>query len=149
MQLPEGKEVRFCPNCGEPLVPQAVRDKTVIAEFHYWDYEEFSGTAMKRRPQIITGELENIAREFNVKVDVKKAAAQYFAPGRIGWRLPKYSRVGIQVSGERSDDVKSCIGKIFLLYGRPDEVPRAMFGSKRDGKKIIDELLRESNLGKG
>lgn len=47
MQLPEGEDVRFCPNCGALLVPQAVQVKVIIAEFHYWDYGEFSRTAMK------------------------------------------------------------------------------------------------------
>jgi DNA-directed RNA polymerase subunit M/transcription elongation factor TFIIS len=142
IELPEGGDARFCPNCGALLVPQAVQDKVIIAEFHYWDYGEFSRTAMKPRPEIKTEELEKIAREFNVKVEAKKTAASYFAPGRIGYRLPRYRKVEIQVSGEQPDDIKTCVSRIFLLYGRPDEVPSALSGGKKAGKKIIDELLR-------
>lgn len=142
MQLPEDKDARFCPNCGALLVPQVVQDKVIIAEFYYWDYGEFSRTSMKPRPEIKIEELEKIAREFNVKVEAKKTAASYFTPGRIGYRLPSYHRVEIQVSGERPDAVKICVSRIFQLYGRPDEVPAAFLGGKKAGKKIIDELLR-------
>jgi len=146
MQLPEGEDVRFCPNCGALLVPQAVQAKMIIAEFHYWDYGEYSRTAMETRPEIKTEELEKIAREFNVKVEAKKVTATYSTPGRIGYRLPSYRRVDIQVSGERPDAVKTCVGRIFLLYGRPDEAPAALSGGKKAGKKIIDELLREFSV---
>ena len=142
-QLPEGGDVRFCPNCGALLVPQAGQVKAIIAEFHYWDYGEYSRMAMKSRPEIKTEELGKISREFNVKIEAKKVIATYFAPGRIGYRLPRYRRVDIQVSGEQPDDVKTCVGRIFLLYGRPDEVPAALSGGKKAGKRIIDELLRE------
>jgi len=148
MRLPEGGDVKFCPSCGALLVPQAVQDKVIIAEFHYWDYGEFSRTAMKPRPEIRTEELDKIAREFNVKVEAKKAAASYFAPSRIGMRVPRYSRVEIQVSGEQSDAIKSCVSRIFMIYGRPDGVPTALSGGKKAGKKIIDELLKEFNEGK-
>jgi DNA-directed RNA polymerase subunit M/transcription elongation factor TFIIS len=148
MQLPEGGDVKFCPNCGALLVPQAVQDKLIIAEFHYWDYAEFSKTAMKPRPEIKTEELEKIAREFNVKVEAKKAAASYFTPSRIGMRIPSYNRIEIQVSGEQPDAIKSCVGRIFMLYGQPDGVSTALSGGKKAGKKIIDELLREFNEGK-
>ena len=148
MQLPEGGDVKFCPNCGALLVSQAVQDKVIIAEFHYWDYGEFSRTAMKPRPEIKTEELEKIAQESNVKVEAKKATASYFTPGRIGMRIPSYNRVEIQVSGEQPDAIKSCVGRIFMLYGQPDGVPTALSGGKKAGKKIIDELLRESNEGK-
>jgi hypothetical protein len=151
MRLPEDKEARFCTNCGALLVPQAVQVKVIIAEFHYWDYGEFSITAMKPRPEIKTEELEKIAQEFNVKFDAKKVAAYYFRLRVIfsPYKLRgSHSRVEIQVSGERPDDVKTCVGRIFLLYGRPDKVPAALSGSKKAGKKIIDELLREFNEGK-
>jgi len=148
MQLPEGEDVRFCSNCGALLAPQAGQVKMIIAEFHYWNYDEYSRTAMKPRPEIKTEELEKIAREFKVKVEVKKVTATYSTPGRIGYRLPSYRRVDIQVSGERPDDVKTCVGRIFLLYGRPDEVPAALLGGKKAGKKIIDELLREFSESK-
>lgn len=148
MRLPEDEDVRFCPNCGALLIPQAGQVKVIIAEFHYWDYGEFSRTAMETRPEIKTEELEKIAREFNIKVEAKKVTAAYSTPGRIGYRLPNYSRVDIQVSGERPDAVKTCVGRIFLLYGRPDEVPAALLGGKKAGRKIIDELLREFNEGK-
>jgi hypothetical protein len=148
MRLPEGEEVKFCPNCGVPLITQAGQVKVIIAKFHYWDYNEYSRTAMKSRPEIKIEELEKIARELNVKVEAKKVTTAYSGPGRIGYRLPSYRRVDIQISGERADDVKTCVGRIFLLYGRPDEVPVALLGSKKAGKKIIDELLREFSEGK-
>ena len=136
MQLPEGGDAKFCPNCGALLVPQAVQDKVIIAEFHYWDYGEFSRTAMKPRPEIKTEELEKIAREFNVKVEAKKAAASYFTPSRIGWRIPSYSRVEIQVSGEQPDAVKTCVGRIFMLYGQPDGYLQHYQAVRRLGKKL-------------
>ena len=119
-----------------------------MAEFHYWDYGEYSQTAMVSRPEIRVDELERIAREFNVKVSAAKVSATYFSLVRIGWRVPRYDRIVVQVVGERVDDVKKCIGRIFLLYGRPDEVPCALFGEKRAGRMIIDELLREFREGK-
>jgi hypothetical protein len=148
MQLPEGRDAKFCPNCGFLLVPQVVQEKVIIAEFHYWDYGEFSRTAMKPRPEIKTEELEKIAREFNVKVEAKKATASYFTPSRIGMRIPSYNRIEIQVSGEQTDAIKYCVGKIFMLYGRPDGVSTALSGGKKAGKKIVDELLREFNKEK-
>ena len=120
----------------------------IIAEFHYWDYGEYSRTAMEPRPKIKTEELEKIAREFNVKVEANKVDSTYFTLGRISWRPPSYNMVIIQVSGELPDDVKTCVGRIFLTYGRPDEVPSAPFGSKKAGKKIIEELLKEFNEGR-
>jgi len=102
MRLPKGEEVKFCPNCGAPLIPQAGQVKVIIAEFHYWDYDEYSRTVMKPSPEIKTEELEKISREFNVKVEAKKVTAAYSTPGRIGYRLPRYRRVDIQVSGEVS-----------------------------------------------
>jgi len=116
----------------------------IVAEFHYWDYGEFSKTAMMPRPEIKSDELERIARGFNVKVDARKRVASY-AGFMGGMRLPSYRRVDILVSGERARDVKGCVGEIFKLYGKPDEVPRALFGSKRTGKKIVDEVLRYSD----
>jgi hypothetical protein len=123
----------------------------IVAEFHYWDYGEFSKTAMEHRPEIKNDELERIARLFNVKVEAKKVEKPYRSFSR-GMRLPIfYRRVDILVSGEQACDVKGCVDQIFKLYGKPDEVPRAMFGSKRAGKKIVDEALRDfdqtSSLG--
>ena len=73
------------------------------------------------------------------------SASGVSALGRIGWSHSSYRRVDIQVSGERPYGVKTCISRIFLLYGRPDEVPAAHLGSKKAGKKIVDELLKESS----
>ena len=115
----------------------------IVAEFRYWDYGEFSKTAMKPSPEIKNDELERIARRFNVTVEAKKSASTFVGFGYRGMRLPKYHRVDILVSGQQSLDVKGCVGEIFKLYGKPDEVPRALFGSKRVGKKIVDEALRD------
>jgi hypothetical protein len=115
----------------------------IVAEFRYWDYGEFSKTAMKPSPEIKNDELERIARRFNVTVEAKKSGATFVGFGYRGMRLPKYHRVDILVSGQQSLDVKGCVGEIFKLYGKPDEVPRALFGSKRVGKKIVDEALRD------
>jgi len=120
----------------------------ILAEFHYWDYGEYSQTAMDYRPEIRMEELEKIAREFGVRVEVKKVSASYFALGRIDWSLPSYGKIVVKVVGESVDAVRVCIGRIFILYGRPDEVPSTLFGEKRAGKKIIDDLLREFNEGK-
>jgi len=114
----------------------------IEAEFHYWDYGEFSRTAMMPRPEIKRDELESIARRFNVKVEAEKRAASYVGFAR-GMPLPSYRRVDILVSGERIRDVQGCVSEIFRLYGKPDEVPRALFGRKRAGKKIVDEVLRD------
>jgi len=116
----------------------------IVAEFHYWDYGEFSKTAMEPRPEIKNDELERIARRFNVKVEAEKVEKPYRRFSSSPMRLPIfYRRVDILVSGEQSRDVKGCVGEIFKLYGKPDEVPRAMFGSKKAGKKIVDEALRD------
>ena len=120
----------------------------IIAEFHYWDYGVYSQTAMESRPEIRVEELEKIAREFGVGVEVKKASASYFASWRIGWSFPSYGKIIVRVVGERVDTVRICVGRIFLLYGRPDEIPPALYGEKRIGKKIIDDLLREFSVKK-
>ena len=118
----------------------------IVAEFHYWDYGEFSKTAMEHGPEIKNDELERIARLFNVKVEAKKVEKPYrrFSSGPTG-RPIYYRRVDILVSGEQASDVKSCVDQIFKLYGKPDEVPTALFGSKKAGKKIVDEALRDFN----
>jgi hypothetical protein len=116
----------------------------IVAEFHYWDYGEFSKTSMMPRPEIKSDELERIARGFNVKVEARKRVASY-AGFMGGMRLPSYRRVDVFVSGERASDVKGYVGEIFKLYGKPDEVPRALFGGKRAGKKIVDAVLRDSD----
>jgi hypothetical protein len=116
----------------------------IVAEFHYWDYGEFSKTAMEPRPEIKNDELERIARLFNVKVEAKKVEKPYRSFSRSPMRRPIfYRRVDILVSGEQAYDVKGCVDQIFKLYGKPDEVPRALFGSKKAGKKIVDEALRD------
>jgi hypothetical protein len=123
----------------------------IVAEFHYWDYGEFSKTAMEPRPELKNDELERIARLSNVKVEAKKVEKPYRRFSLVP-RLPIfYRRVDILVSGEQASDVKGCVDQIFKLYGKPDEVPRALFGSKKAGKKIVDEALRDfdqtSSLG--
>jgi hypothetical protein len=113
----------------------------IVAEFRYWDYGEFSKTAMQSRPEIKNDELERTARLFNVKVEAKKVETPY-RRWRSPVRLPIfYRRVDIFVSGEHARDVKDCVDQIFKLYGKPDEVPTALFGSKKAGKKIVDEVL--------
>jgi hypothetical protein len=124
----------------------------IVAEFHYWDYGEFSKTAMERRPEIKNDELERIARLFNVKVEAKKVEKPYRSFSSGPMRRPIfYRRVDILVSGEQASDVKGCVEQIFKLYGKPDEVPKALFGSKKAGKKIVDEALKDfdqtSSLG--
>lgn len=113
----------------------------IIVEFHYWNYGEYSKTAMDSKTEIKVDELESLAQEFNVKVEVKKVAAVYFTLVRIGWRLPHYDKIVVKVVGERAEDIKAYVGRVFLLYGRPDEIPRAIFGGRKTGRIIIEELL--------
>ncbi len=120
----------------------------IIAEFHYWDYGKYSGEAMDSRPEVKKEELDRICLEFNVDIKVKKVSASYFSLTRIGFRLPKYDKVIIQVIGEIVEDVEACVCRIFLRYGKPDEVPSHLFGGKRVGRVIIEELLRELWGGK-
>ena len=103
---------------------------------------------MESRPEIKIKELEQMGQQFNVDVKVRKVSAQYFAPVRIGWRPSSYRKIIIQVVGERLEDVRACVGRIFLLYGKPDEVPSAFFGGKRTGRTLIEELLIELRGGK-
>lgn len=120
----------------------------IIAEFHYWDYGEYSAKAMNSRSEVKTEELEKIGREFNVDIKVMRTSSSYFASMKIGWHLPRYNKVIIQVVGECKEDVKSCVGRILLRYGRPDEIPSVLFGGKREGRMIIEELLKEVWGGK-
>ncbi|MFH0749158.1 MAG: hypothetical protein V1915_04500 [Candidatus Bathyarchaeota archaeon] len=115
----------------------------IVAEFHYWDYEGYARTAMESRPEINLDELKNIGQEFNVKIEIKKDSPSYFTLTRIGWQSPHYSRFVIQVIGEYDKDVKVCVGKIFLRYGKPDTVPMAFFGERRAGRIIIEDLVSE------
>jgi len=92
--------------------------------------------------EIKTDELERIARQFNVKVEAVRGTTTFGNIWSRGLRMLGYRRVDIFVSGERAGDVKGCVCEIFKFYGKPDEVPRALFGSKKAGKKIIDDALR-------
>jgi len=144
-ELPEGSN--FCPNCGASLktlqIGETIRMPDIIAEFHYWDYGEYSKDAMKPRPEIKTEDLEKIAKEFNVKISVKRGSAAYFTSMRIGYRKTFYGKIVIQVTGKHLEDVNKCVGRIFLRYGKPDEIPPAFFGEKKKGKRIIEDLLKE------
>lgn len=101
---------------------------------------------MVSRPEIRTEDLERIAQEFNVNISVKSGSTAYFTP--MSWHPSSYGKIVIQVSGKNSEDVKVCVGKIFLRYGKPDEIPTALFGEKKKGKKIIEDLLKEYEGGK-
>ena len=141
-----GKQVEettlFCSSCGAPLTPQQLTQPAhIIAEFHYWDYGEYSRDAMEPRPEIKAEDLEKIAQEFNVNVSVKKVSTAYITP--MIWRNSSYCKIVIQVIGKNSEDVKVCVGRIFLRYGKPDEIPTALFGEKKEGKRIIEDLLKE------
>ena len=137
----------FCPSCGAPLTQQQLTQPVrIIAEFHYWDYGEYSRDAMEPRPEIKTEDLEKIAQEFNVNVSVKRGSTAYITP--MSWRSSSYDEIVIQVTGKNSEDVKVCVGRIFLRYGKPDEIPTALFGEKKEGKRIIEDLLKEYERGK-
>ena len=103
---------------------------------------------MDTRPEVKADELERVCQQFNSNVSVRKVSAQYFAPMQIGWRPPSYSKIVVQVVGQHVEDIRACICRIFLLYGKPDEVPSAFFGGKRVGRTIIEELTRELRGGK-
>ena len=120
----------------------------IIAEFHYWDYGDFNRTAMEIRPQIQAEELMAIAQQFDVHVKVEKIRASYFPLMRFSSRAVSYGKFIIRVSGTNVDAIKTCVGKIFIRYGRPDEVPMAFFGSKGAGKVIINTLLKDFKRGK-
>ena len=146
-----GKQVEenasFCPSCGAPLTQQQLTQPThIIAEFHYWDYGEYSRDAMEPRPEIKAEDLEKIAQEFNVNVSVKRGSTAYITP--MNWRSSSYGKIVIQVTGKNSENVKVCVGRIFLRYGKPDEIPTALFGEKKEGKRIIEDLLKEYEGGK-
>lgn len=136
------EDALFCPNCGAPLTQQQdVKPANIIAEFHYWDYGEYSRDAMEPHPEIKREDLEKIAQEFNVNVTVNRGSTAYITPG--SWRPSAYGKIVIQVIGKNSEDVKVCVGRIFLRYGKPDEIPTALFGEKKEGKRIIEDLLKE------
>ena len=120
----------------------------IIAEFHYWDYGAYAGTVMEARPAIRRRELVELARAFNVSISINKASSTFFSLGWFGRNLPRYDKVVVRVVGDQSTDVRTCVGRIFLLSGRPDEVPSAFFGGKKAGKRLIDELLHEFEEGK-
>ena len=137
----------FCPDCGAPLTQQQPKQPArIVAEFHYWDYGEYSRDAMEPRPEIKTEELEKIAQEFNVNISVQRGSTLYFTP--MSWRAPSYGRIIIQVTGKNSEDVKLCVGRIFLRYGKPDVIPTALFGEKKEGRRIIEDLLKEYEGGR-
>jgi hypothetical protein len=136
----------FCPSCGAPLTQQLTQPAHIIAEFHYWDYGEYSRNAMEPSPEIKAEDLEKIAKEFNVNVSVKRGLTAYITP--MSWRPSSYGKIVIQVTGKNSEDVKVCVGRIFLRYGKPDEIPTALFGEKKEGKRIIEDLLKEYEGGK-
>lgn len=119
-----------------------------MAEFHYWDFGEFNRTAMDSRPEIRMENLKEIANQFGVDIKVEKISASFFHVMRFGSSIPHYGKVIVRVTGRNVDNIKTCIGRIFIRYGRPDEVPTAFFGSKRLGKAIIDDLINEYLGGK-
>jgi len=52
---------------------------------------------MVSRPEINVEELERIAREFGVRVEVKKVSAAYFTSGIISWSLPRYNKIVVRI----------------------------------------------------
>lgn len=113
----------------------------VVAEFGYWDYGEYAKSAMIQRRRVDTIELNQFGDEFGVKVNAVQGSAGFF--NLMFWRMPRYERVMIQVIGEQIDDVRRCVGRIFLAYGLPDEVPFILFGEKRVGMFIVEDLIKE------
>ena len=122
--------------------------KNIISEFHYWDYGIYARTALDSRPEIDSNELRRIGETFNVKVEVRKASLGYLTLMKIGWRFPRYNKIIIRVIGDLKEDVRACLEKILLLYGRPDEVPLTFFSERRAGRIIIQDLLKEFKGGK-
>lgn len=120
----------------------------IVAEFHYWDYSEYSETAMESRPTIDLDELKSICTQFNVSVEATRTSGAYSQPMRIGWRLPQYRLVIVRVIGKSTDEVKTCVARILLRYGAPDNVPSAFFGGKRVGRIIVEQLIKELRGGK-
>ena len=103
---------------------------------------------MEARPAIRRGELEGLVHPFDVTVSIQRTSSSFFSLGRFSRTLPRYDKVVVRVVGTEVKDVRTCVGRIFLRYGRPDEVPPAWFGGKKAGKRVIDGLLHEFEEGK-
>jgi len=115
----------------------------IVAEFHYWSYGEGAERAMIPRREVVEEELREIAEKHGAVVSSEKVSKSSLS-GWIGWpRLLRYSVVVVRVAGDDRKRVETCLREIFEEYGRPDEVPSALFGSKREGRKIIELVLRE------
>lgn len=113
---------------------------TVIAEFSYWSYGEFSKSAMISRPEVNNTDIEKLARRYAVKVYVLESSSFFLS----ALRMPgKYRKMIIRIIGENSQEVRSCVRDIILSYGKPDEVPFALNSNRRAGRAIIESLLRE------
>jgi len=99
---------------------------------------------MLPRPEVREEDLERIVKKHGVTIDSRSVSATFWGLSRIGWpRLPRYSKVIIQVIGYEEDSIKNCLREVFSLYGRPDEVPAAPLGEKKTGKRIIESILRD------
>ena len=116
----------------------------IVAEFHYWSYGESAERAMTPRREVAEEELREIAEAHGVAVSLERASRSSLS-GWIGLpRLLTYSVMVVRVSGDDEGRVKACLREIFQEYGRPDEVPSALFGSKSKtrGRKIIESVLQ-------
>lgn len=61
---------------------------------------------------------------------------------RIGG-FSRYSKVIVEVTGYEEDPIKNGVKEVFSVYGRPYEVPSALFGQKKEEKRIIDGILKD------
>jgi len=113
---------------------------SIIAEFSYWSYGEYSKSAMLPRPEVNASDVESIARRYAVRVEVKQVSPRFFMLGRIPSR---YRKTSLKVMGESANEVRSCVREIILLYGRPDEVPFSFSTARRAGRTIIQSLLKD------
>lgn len=97
---------------------------------------------MHFRPEVEEEELERIAKKHGVTINSRNVSAAFWSLGRIGG-FPRYSKVIVEVTGYEEDSIKNCVKEVFSVYGRPDEVPFALFGEKKEGKRIIDGILKD------
>ena len=112
----------------------------IIVEFSYWFYDQFSKTAMVRRPEVNDFDLQKIARRYAVNVQTRQTSSAFFSLGRLPSRYPK---VTVTVASENPGEIRGCTREIILLYGRPDEIPLALTPKRRAGRAILETMLRE------
>ena len=109
---------------------------SIIADLHYWSYGELSEKAMFSHIEVKEEDIKRMAERYNLIIDFRNVSS-LLSLGIPTPSLPKYRKVILQVIGNDACIIKNCLKEMIKIYGKPDEIPQALFGEKKVGKNYI------------